>query len=103
MLYSHIIKLLLVMWHITPSFLFLNQEMIIPQGQIVTLCPSSCRGVESIHAAIGDNIGILIQWVSTFLSAIIIGLVREWRLALLLLAVIPFMVLAGYAVAKVSK
>jgi hypothetical protein len=57
--------------------------------------------VERISVAIGDNISMLIQWNSTFLAAIVVGLVREYRLALLLLAVIPFMALAGYTIGKV--
>ncbi len=58
--------------------------------------------METIHEAIGDNLSILVQWVSSFLAAILVGFVREYRLALLLLAVIPFMALAGFAIGKVS-
>ena len=58
--------------------------------------------MESIHQALGDNISILIQWVSTFLAAIVVGLVREYRLALLLLAVLPFMVVLGFLIGKAS-
>jgi ABC-type multidrug transport system fused ATPase/permease subunit len=57
--------------------------------------------VEKISAAIGDNISMLIQWNSTFLAAFVVGMVREYRLALLLLAIIPFMALAGYTIGKV--
>lgn len=37
------------------------------------------------------------------MAAMIVGLVREFRLALLLFAVVPFMALAGYVIGKVSK
>lgn len=65
--------------------------------------PACDSGVETISNAIGDNISILIQWNSTFVAAIVVGFVREYRLALLLLAVIPFMALAGYFVGKVRS
>lgn len=57
--------------------------------------------MDKIYGAMGDNLSVLIQWISTFLAAIVVGLVREYRLALLLLAVIPFMVLSAYANGKV--
>ena len=60
-------------------------------------------GVEKIHEAIGSNSAILIQYISTFLAAIVIGLVREYRLALLLLAVVPFMAIAGYIAGRVRQ
>ena len=58
--------------------------------------------MEKINNAIGDNIGILVQWNATFMAAIVVGMVREYRLALLLLAVIPFMALSGYIIGKVG-
>ena len=62
----------------------------------------NCSGVDKIYGAMGDNLSILIQWVSTFLAAIVVGLVREYRLSLLLLAVVPIMVLSTYANGKVT-
>ena len=62
---------------------------------------STCSGVEIVHGAIGDNIGVLIQWLSTFLAAIIVSLVIQYQLALLLLVIVPFMGIAGYTFTKV--
>ncbi len=44
----------------------------------------------------------LVQWVATFLVALVVGLVRQWELALLLFVIIPFMALAGALFSRVS-
>ena len=64
---------------------------------------SLSSGVGSIHEAIGDNLSILVQWNATFLAAIVVGMFREYRLALLLLSILPFMALAGYGFGKVTS
>ncbi len=60
-----------------------------------------CSGIDTVHEAIGDNLGILVQWLSTFVAAIIVSLVIQYQLALLLLVIVPFMGIAGYSFTKV--
>ena len=61
-----------------------------------------CSDLEKIYKGIGDNLALLIQWTSTFFAAFGVGLYRDWRLALVLLGVTPFMALSGGVFAKVS-
>ncbi len=60
-----------------------------------------CSDLEKIYKGIGDNLALLIQWTSTFFAAFGVGLFRDWRLALVLLGVTPFMALSGGVFAKV--
>ena len=45
--------------------------------------------------------GLLIQWLATFVGGFVIAFITEWRLTLLLLAFAPFMVIAGFLDTKV--
>lgn len=60
-----------------------------------------CSGVENIYDAIGENIAILIQWQSTFITAFVVGLVVEYRLTLLLVVILPLMALSTFIIGKV--
>eukprot|EP00731_Ephydatia_muelleri_P029636 Em0021g159a len=53
------------------------------------------EGIDKVHAGIGDKLVILIQWVTTFFAGFLIGFIKDWRLALLLLAIIPIIITAG--------
>ncbi|KAK2641571.1 hypothetical protein Ddye_023334 [Dipteronia dyeriana] len=48
-----------------------------------------------IQEAMGEKVGKFIQLMSTFLGGFIIGFVKGWRLAIVLLACIPAMAIAG--------
>ena len=66
-------------------------------------CLLFCSDLEKIYKGIGDNLALLIQWTSTFFAAFGVGLYRDWRLALVLLGVTPFMALSGGVFAKVRR
>ena len=59
--------------------------------------------LEKIYKGIGDNLALLLQWSSTFLAAFGVGFYRDWRLALVLLAMTPFIALSGAVFAKVRR
>ena len=61
-----------------------------------------CSDTEKIRAGIGDKLSIFIQWVTTFVAGFVIAFVREWRFTLLLLAFVPFLVIAGAVMSKVG-
>ena len=63
----------------------------------------SCSDVDKIHDGIGDKVGLLIQWLATFVGGFIVAFVSEWRLTLLLLAFSPLLALAGFMMARVSN
>lgn len=63
----------------------------------------TCSDLDEIYKGIGDNLAIMIQQMSTFLAAIVVGFVREWRLALVLLGIVPFMALSTGVLARVRN
>lgn len=63
--------------------------------------PLHCRDIEKIHAAIGDNVAIVIQWLTTFFASYVVGFIRDWRLALVLLGVTPILAVVAAIFAKV--
>ena len=68
----------------------------------VSLSLFLCSDTEKIRAGIGDKLSIFIQWVTTFVAGFVIAFVREWRFTLLLLAFVPFLVIAGAVMSKVG-
>ena len=63
-------------------------------GGLTSRLASDCKKVNGLTTTF---ISIIIQNISTLLSAIIIAFIFEWRTTLVTLALIPFMVLAGAA------
>ncbi|NXP51177.1 MDR1 protein, partial [Heliornis fulica] len=57
--------------------------------------------VSKINEGIGDKIGLLVQAVSTFITGFIVGLIRGWKLTLVILAVSPVLGLSAALWAKV--
>ena len=58
--------------------------------------------MDKIHDGIGDKLGLLIQWLATFVGGFVVAFITEYRLTLLLIAFSPLLALAGFAMAKVS-
>ncbi|KAM9200099.1 ATP-dependent translocase ABCB1-like isoform 1-T1 [Mergus octosetaceus] len=57
--------------------------------------------VSKINEGIGDKIGLLVQSVTTFVTGFIVGLIRGWKLTLVILAVSPVLGLSAALWAKV--
>uniref|UniRef100_A0A669QYU8 ATP binding cassette subfamily B member 1 n=1 Tax=Phasianus colchicus TaxID=9054 RepID=A0A669QYU8_PHACC len=57
--------------------------------------------VSKINEGIGDKIGLLIQSETTFITGFIVGLVRGWKLTLVILAVSPVLGLSAALWAKI--
>ncbi|XP_054670399.1 ATP-dependent translocase ABCB1-like [Grus americana] len=57
--------------------------------------------VSKINEGIGDKIGLLVQAVTTFVTGFIVGLIRGWKLTLVILAVSPVLGLSAALWAKV--
>lgn len=58
--------------------------------------------VSKINEGIGDKIGLLVQAVTTFVTGFIVGLIRGWKLTLVILAVSPVLGLSAAIWAKVG-
>ncbi|NXU20405.1 MDR1 protein, partial [Pardalotus punctatus] len=57
--------------------------------------------VSKINEGIGDKIGLLVQSLTTFITGFIVGLIRGWKLTLVILAVSPVLGLSAALWAKV--
>ncbi|XP_064265169.1 ATP-dependent translocase ABCB1 isoform X2 [Passer domesticus] len=57
--------------------------------------------VSKINEGIGDKIGLLVQSLTTFVTGFIVGLIRGWKLTLVILAVSPVLGLSAALWAKV--
>ena len=63
------------------------------------LCLS--RDLQQIQSGIGDKIGTTLQAATTLVGGFIVAFVVGWKLALVMLAVCPLIVLAGALTGKV--
>ncbi|NXH11661.1 MDR1 protein, partial [Bucco capensis] len=57
--------------------------------------------VSKINEGIGDKIGLLVQSLTTFVTGFVVGLIRGWKLTLVILAVSPVLGLSAAIWAKV--
>ncbi|KFQ63780.1 Multidrug resistance protein 1, partial [Pelecanus crispus] len=57
--------------------------------------------VSKINEGIGDKIGLLVQSITTFVTGFIVGLIRGWKLTLVILAISPVLGLSAAIWAKV--
>ena len=61
-----------------------------------------CRGTENIQAGIGDQAGLMIRDVSTFLGGILWAFFINWKLALVVFALLPVVSVMSAFNVKVS-
>ncbi|KAK2531311.1 multidrug resistance protein 1 [Columba livia] len=66
-----------------------------------TLEEDMTSDVSKINDGIGDKIGLLIQSLTTFIAGFIVGLIRGWKLTLVILAVSPVLGLSAAMWAKI--
>ena len=59
--------------------------------------------MDKIHDGIGDKVGLLIQWIATFVGGFVVAFISEWRLTLFLLSFTPFLGIVGLLMARVSS
>ncbi|XP_009872053.1 PREDICTED: multidrug resistance protein 1-like, partial [Apaloderma vittatum] len=57
--------------------------------------------VSKINEGIGDKIGLLVQSLTTFVAGFVVGLIRGWKLTLVILAVSPVLGISAALWAKV--
>lgn len=58
------------------------------------------RDTVLIQEAIGEKVGKFIQWTSAFVGGVVIAFVKGWKLALVLMACIPALVITGVVLTK---
>ena len=58
--------------------------------------------MDKVHTGIGDRLSVFFQWITAFITGIVIGFIYEWRLALIILGIAPFMVVTATFYVKVS-
>ncbi|XP_038653369.1 ATP-dependent translocase ABCB1-like isoform X2 [Scyliorhinus canicula] len=70
-----------------------------PVGQLNTRLTAD---INKINEGIGDKIGLLFQYISTFVGGIIIGFARGWKLTLVILAASPLLALSAVLWSKLT-
>jgi ATP-binding cassette subfamily B (MDR/TAP) protein 1 len=54
--------------------------------------------LNKVYGGIGDKLGALVQWTTSFFGGLVVGLIVDWRLALVMIGVTPIMgTIAGLA------
>ena len=56
---------------------------------------SQNSGIETIQNGLGIKFGMIFQCLSMFVGGWIVGFTNGWRLAIIILAVMPFIVITG--------
>ena len=59
--------------------------------------------VNVFHEGLGDKIGHFFQWTATFVAGLTIGFVSGWKIAVVVLATLPLLALAGFIMNKVNS
>jgi len=59
--------------------------------------------VNKIREGLGDKIANTLQWTACFLSGIIMGIAYGWKLALVIIAISPLLVICGGSMTYVSS
>jgi len=57
--------------------------------------------MERIREGLGSKFSMVVQYVSTFVAGLIVGLVANWRLTLVILSVAPILIGTSGYMAKV--
>uniref|UniRef100_A0A4W3KD68 ATP-binding cassette sub-family B member 5 n=1 Tax=Callorhinchus milii TaxID=7868 RepID=A0A4W3KD68_CALMI len=70
-----------------------------PTGQLNTRLTAD---INKINEGIGDKIGLLFQYLTSFVGGVIIGFIKGWKLTLVMLAAGPALALSAMVWAKVS-
>jgi ATP-binding cassette subfamily B (MDR/TAP) protein 1 len=52
---------------------------------------------------VGDNLSLIIQIISTLFTGIVIALIADWKIALIIICVIPLMGIQSYVQIKFLK
>uniref|UniRef100_UPI00398F5DDD ATP-dependent translocase ABCB1-like isoform X2 n=1 Tax=Pristiophorus japonicus TaxID=55135 RepID=UPI00398F5DDD len=70
-----------------------------PAGQLNTRLTAD---INKINEGIGDKIGLLFQYISTFAGGIIVGFAKGWKLTLVILAASPLLALSAVLWSKLT-
>ena len=59
--------------------------------------------LDKVQTGIGSKISVFFQWIASFIAGLVVGIYSEFRVALVILAVSPFLVIATFIMTKVKK
>jgi ATP-binding cassette subfamily B (MDR/TAP) protein 1 len=66
-----------------------------------TLTTKMFDNLERIKEGTGDKVGLLIQYLSQFVSGYVIAFVYDWKLTLIMMSLSPFLIICGGFMARV--
>uniref|UniRef100_A0A1I8A8S6 ABC-type xenobiotic transporter n=1 Tax=Steinernema glaseri TaxID=37863 RepID=A0A1I8A8S6_9BILA len=70
-------------------------------NEVGALTHRMSAGIDRIKDGMGDKCGVLLQACANFVSGIIIGFCLSWKMTLVMLIVVPFVVASLYASSKI--
>ena len=70
-------------------------------NSVGALCARLSGDASSVQGATGSRIGVLFQALTTMIAAVVLSLYYEWRLGLVAMAFVPFLLIATYFQAKI--
>ncbi|CAN6336919.1 unnamed protein product [Urochloa humidicola] len=62
-----------------------------------------CIDVLNLRCLVGDNLAVIIQCTASLFSGIVIAMISDWKVSIVIMAVIPLIGLQGYAQVKFLK
>ena len=58
--------------------------------------------IEKIQSGIGDKVAVFLSYFSTFITGYVIAFSKSWKMALVVMAMLPLIAFVGGTIAKVS-
>ena len=62
----------------------------------------TCSDAFEIKEGLGAKLSLVILWMSAFLGSVILGFIVDWRMSLVVIGFVPFIVAAAAAGAQVT-
>ena len=61
----------------------------------------SLSDIEKIQSGIGDKVAVFLSYFSTFIAGFVIAFTKSWKMALVVLTMLPLLTFVGATIARV--
>ena len=69
----------------------------------LSLSLSLCSDIEKIQSGIGDKVAVFLSYFSTFVTGYVIAFTRSWKMALVVMTMLPLLATVGAIMSRVSE
>ena len=63
----------------------------------------SCSDIEKIQSGIGDKVAVFLSYFSTFVTGYIVAFTRSWKMALVVMTMLPLIATVGAITSRVRR